>query len=74
MTANPNITITRSHVPLWCRLARTVLLGPLTLDDVDAGSFVQPDGAGLGAWVFTKTECNVLGSFVEAVATCVVAV
>ncbi|KAF6255699.1 hypothetical protein COO60DRAFT_1285696 [Scenedesmus sp. NREL 46B-D3] len=44
VTANPNITISRAHVPLKCQLARVVLLGPLTLHDVDAGSFVRQPG------------------------------
>lgn len=45
VTANPNITIGRVHVPFKCQLARVVLLGPLTLHDVDARSFVQFSGA-----------------------------
>jgi hypothetical protein len=45
VTANPNITIHASHVPWRCRLARLVLLGPLTLHDVDAASFAQHAGA-----------------------------
>jgi hypothetical protein len=49
VTANPNITLSRADVPLWCRRARAVLLGPLTLHDVDAASFVAPDGGGEGA-------------------------
>jgi hypothetical protein len=44
VTANPNITISRAHVPLKCRLARVVLLGPLTLHDVDAASFARYAG------------------------------
>jgi hypothetical protein len=44
VTANPNITLARSHVPMWCRRARAVLLGPLTLHDVDAASFIAADG------------------------------
>jgi hypothetical protein len=44
VTANPNITISRAHVPLKCQLARVVLLGPLTLHDVDAGSFMRHAG------------------------------
>jgi hypothetical protein len=39
VTANPNVTITPAHVPLRCRAARVVLLGPLTLHDVDAAAF-----------------------------------
>jgi len=45
VTANPNITITRDHVPKWCQAARVVLLGPLTLHDLDAGSFLRRRGA-----------------------------
>jgi hypothetical protein len=44
VTANPNITISRAHVPWRCRWARVVLLGPLTLHDVDAGSFATHEG------------------------------
>jgi hypothetical protein len=44
VTANPNITISRAHVPWRCRWARVVLLGPLTLHDVDAGSFARHEG------------------------------
>ena len=44
VTANPNITISRAHVPLKCQLARVVLLGPLTLHDVDAASFMRYAG------------------------------
>lgn len=42
VTANPSITLTRDHIPLRCRMARTVLLGPLTMYDVDAASFLTP--------------------------------
>lgn len=45
VTANPNVTLTLADVPLWCRRARAYLLGPLTLHDVDAASFVAPRGA-----------------------------
>jgi hypothetical protein len=45
VTANPNITVAKEHVPKWCWKARTVLLGPLTLHDLDAGSFLQQTGA-----------------------------
>ena len=41
VTATPNVTLTLAHVPLHCRRARTVLLGPLTPDDVDAASFIR---------------------------------
>lgn len=44
VTANPNITVSRAHVPWRCRWARVVLLGPLTLHDVDAASFAHHTG------------------------------
>jgi hypothetical protein len=44
VAANPNITLTKAHVPKWCWKARTVLLGPLTLHDIDAGSFLHRTG------------------------------
>lgn len=44
VTANPNITVSRAHVPWRCRFARVVLLGPLTLHDLDAASFAAPQG------------------------------
>ena len=49
VTANPNITITRDHVPKWCQAARVVLLGPLTLHDLDAGSFLKRRGEAMHA-------------------------
>jgi hypothetical protein len=60
VTANPNITLSRAHVPWRCRWARVVLLGPLTLHDVDAGSFAHHEG------VYQPAEqgahCPALGS------------
>lgn len=46
VTAQPNATLTMAHVPPHCRRARTVLLGPLTPEDLDAASFMshQPGG------------------------------
>ncbi len=41
MTASPNMTLTMQHVPQHCRRARTVLLGPLTPQDLDAASFIN---------------------------------
>lgn len=41
MTANPNITVGLADVPWRCRRARAVLLGPLTLHDIDAASFLH---------------------------------
>ncbi|BDA50140.1 hypothetical protein COCOBI_15-2680 [Coccomyxa sp. Obi] len=41
VTATPNVTLTLAHVPPQCRRARTVLLGPLTPDDLDAASFIR---------------------------------
>jgi len=45
VTANPNITVTKAHVSPWCRRARVVLLGPLTLHDLDAASFAKRGGS-----------------------------
>ena len=42
VAAAPDITLTREHVPKHCQNARVVVLGPLTLADVDAASFVRP--------------------------------
>ncbi|GIL71499.1 hypothetical protein Vretimale_2635 [Volvox reticuliferus] len=44
VTANPNITLSRSHVPRHCQRARTVILGPLTQHELDASSFLEYDG------------------------------
>ncbi len=44
VTANPSVTLKAAHVPRWCRGARAVLLGPLTQHDVDAASFLKPQG------------------------------
>jgi hypothetical protein len=44
VTANPNVTLSRAHVPPHCQRARTVLLGPLTQYELDAGSFLEYDG------------------------------
>ena len=41
MTASPNMTLTMQHVPQHCRRARTILLGPLTPQDLDAASFIS---------------------------------
>ncbi len=41
VTASPNMTLTMRHVPQHCRRARTVLLGPLTPQDLDAASFIN---------------------------------
>lgn len=41
VTANPNITVGLADVPSRCRRARAVLLGPLTLHDIDAASFLH---------------------------------
>ena len=40
MTASPNMTLTMQHVPQHCRRARTILLGPLTPQDLDAATFI----------------------------------
>ena len=39
--AEPNVTLSWSHVPLHCRRARTVILGPLMPKDIDCQSFVH---------------------------------
>ncbi|EFJ49500.1 hypothetical protein VOLCADRAFT_89754 [Volvox carteri f. nagariensis] len=44
VTANPNVTLSRSHVPRHCQRARTVILGPLTQHELDAASFLEYDG------------------------------
>ena len=41
MTASPNMTLTMQHVPQHCRRARTILLGPLTPQDLNAASFIN---------------------------------
>ena len=42
VTAQPSHVLTAADVPLRCRLARVVLVGPLTATDVDAASFTRP--------------------------------
>lgn len=65
MTANPNVTLRRSDVPRHCQRARTVILGPLTQHELDAGSFAQHDGACGGvqgrAWFVGFVGCRVCG-------------
>ena len=39
--AQPNVTLGWNHVPLHCRRARTVLLGPLMPSDIDCQGFVH---------------------------------
>ena len=39
--AQPNVTLSWQHVPPQCRRARTILLGPLTPNDMDCASFVR---------------------------------
>lgn len=39
LAADPGVTLTYEHVPLRCRIARVVMLGPLMPQDVDAASF-----------------------------------
>eukprot|EP01025_Chloroclados_australasicus_P027489 TRINITY_DN2725_c2_g2_i1.p1 TRINITY_DN2725_c2_g2~~TRINITY_DN2725_c2_g2_i1.p1 ORF type:complete len:359 (+),score=29.06 TRINITY_DN2725_c2_g2_i1:120-1196(+) len=41
VTAQPNVTLSKSDVPWNWRCARTILLGPLIPNDVDASSFTQ---------------------------------
>lgn len=42
VTAQPDQTLSAEHVPWRCRIARTVLVGPLTQTDVDVASFTKP--------------------------------
>jgi hypothetical protein len=42
--AKPGLTLSARHVPWHCLAARTVLLGPLIPEDVDAASFTKPTG------------------------------
>ncbi|GFR40112.1 hypothetical protein Agub_g666 [Astrephomene gubernaculifera] len=44
VTASPNITLSRAHVPRHCQRARTIILGPLTQQELDARSFLEYDG------------------------------
>eukprot|EP00798_Chlamydomonas_sp_ICE-L_P028631 gene28629-31798_t len=44
VTAMPNISLSRHHVPWSCQRARTVLLAPLVQHDLDATSFFANDG------------------------------
>jgi hypothetical protein len=39
--AAPNVTLGLHHVPCHCRAASAVILGPLTQQDVDVGSFIR---------------------------------
>ena len=41
VTAQPNVTLIAAHVPLHCRRARTLLLGPLTPTDLDAAGLIN---------------------------------
>ena len=41
VTASTNMTLTMQQVPQHCRRARTLLLGPLTPQDLDAASFIN---------------------------------
>lgn len=38
----PDHVLTAADVPLRCRLAKVVLVGPLTATDVDVAAFTQP--------------------------------
>ncbi len=46
VAANPNVTLSRSHIPWHCQRARIVILGPLTQYELDAASFLEYDGEG----------------------------
>ena len=50
VTAQPNATLTAAHVPLHCRRARTLLLGPLTPTDLDAAGLVNARQGVHDAW------------------------
>ena len=41
VTASTNMTLTMQQVPQHCRRARTLLLGPLAPQDLDAASFIN---------------------------------
>ncbi|KAJ9518774.1 hypothetical protein QJQ45_026041, partial [Haematococcus lacustris] len=43
VTAEPGVTLSRSHVPRHCMRARVILLGPLTHGDMDSASFLRYD-------------------------------
>jgi hypothetical protein len=45
VTAQPNVTLTTEHVPCHCMRARTLLLGPLTPEDLDSPALTNmPQG------------------------------
>lgn len=44
VTDVPEVTLGLKHVPLWCMLSRTVLLGPLLPSDLDASAFTKMMG------------------------------
>lgn len=43
VVAEPDVKLSWEHVPFRCRWAKTILLGPLTQNDVDVESFVRQD-------------------------------
>lgn len=49
--AEPNVTLNWNHVPVHCRRARTVLLGPLMPKDIDCQSFVHKTRGWLDGWL-----------------------
>lgn len=52
VTAQPNVTMTPQHVPWHCRRARTLLLGPLTPQDLHSAAFVSmPQGTAPGLFL-----------------------
>lgn len=56
VTAQPNVTLSMAHVPWHCRRAQTVVLGPLTADDVDVLSFVNaPPASGWDRWLLPQS-------------------
>ena len=61
VTAAPNVTLSMQHVPRHCRGARTILLGPLTPQDLDAATFVPPVPSTLFCCTMTfESTANVL--------------
>jgi hypothetical protein len=65
VTADPGVTLTADHVPAACLRARIILLGPLTLHDVDAASFLSYRGISISlpyahSCPHCSSQCGVL--------------
>ena len=58
VTASPSMTLTMQHVPQHCRRARTVLLGPLTPQDLDAASFINFKQGGRPLQLGISADCQ----------------